>query len=304
MSAPLIVSLYALLCLIWGSTWLAIKFSLDGIPPVLGAALRFALASTIMFLLLWMRKAKLHLTRDGKIAVISTGILAFTFNYACVYWAESYISSGLTAILFSVNPLIVAMLSRYWTKSETLTARKVAGILIGMAGTALLFWPEERLSWGRLVGIAAVLFAALSSAVNMVMVKKYARHMDVFVLNALGMAIGTACLLATSAAFEHGAHVSFSPSNLLAVAYLAVFGTVIGFLGYYRLLQILDATVVSAMILIFPPMALALGRIFLHESISPRAVAGAAVVLTGVGITINPFSRARARRPPIAEPLS
>src|SRR4029079_14803137 len=94
-------ALYALLCLIWGSTWLAIKVGLIGVPPFLGAGLRFLLAVLLVGLVLAARGKRLLLSRDDKICVLSLGLLVFWLDYACLYWAETRISSGLTAILFS-----------------------------------------------------------------------------------------------------------------------------------------------------------------------------------------------------------
>src|SRR5271155_4916803 len=102
MPVPLnVVLLYTLICLIWGSTWLVIKIGLEGVPPFLGAGLRFTLASAVLFALAAARRTKIRLTRDDRISILSCGLLTFTLSYACVYWAEQYISSGLTAILYS-----------------------------------------------------------------------------------------------------------------------------------------------------------------------------------------------------------
>ena len=152
--------LFALICLIWGSTWLVIKIGLDGMPPFLGAGLRFLLATMLVGLMMAARRQRLHLTRDDKICVLSLGLLVFWIDYAAVYWAELRISSGLTAIIFSTMPLMASLLSAYWTRSETLTGRKVAGIVVGILGTALLFWPHERLGYQQTLGMLAALGGA------------------------------------------------------------------------------------------------------------------------------------------------
>src|ERR1041384_2789366 len=137
--------LYALICLIWGSTWLAIKIGLDGVSPFLAAGLRFLLATLIAGSVLAARRERLRLTHNDKVCVLSLGLLVFWLDYAAVYWAEPQISSGLTAILFSTMPLMTSIMSVYWTRSETLSIRKLAGILVGVVGPALLFWPSQRL---------------------------------------------------------------------------------------------------------------------------------------------------------------
>jgi len=285
--------LYALLCLIWGSTWLAIKVGLDGVPPFLAAGLRFLLATSLVGLVLAGRRKRFDLARDDKVCVLSLGLLVFWLDYAAVYWAELRISSGLTAILFSTMPLITSLLSTYWTRSETLGARKVAGILVGVVGTALLFWPHERLGGQQVLGMLAALIGSLCAAINLVTMKKHGRKSDPFVLNFLGMGLGTACLLVMSALTESWAMVTWSRDNVLAIVYLAVFGSVIAFSTYYYLIKRMDATIVSLSTLIIPIVALILGRVFLDELVTPMSVAGILTILVGVAIAIVPGAKAR-----------
>lgn len=280
--------LYALLCLIWGSTWLAIKIGLVGVPPFLAAGLRFVLSAVLVGLVLAAKREPIRLTRDDKVCVVSLGLLVFWFDYAAVYWAETRISSGLTAILFSTMPLITALLSRFWTGSETLTRRKVIGILVGVMGTSLLFWPHEHLGTAPALGMLAALGGSLCAAINLVTMKRHGRHGDPFVLNLLGMGLGAVCLLVTSALTEQWSSVVWSRSNVLAIVYLSVFGSVVAFSAYYHLIKALDATIVSLSTLVIPIVALALGRAFLHETVTPVAVAGIATILAGVAVAIVP----------------
>jgi len=281
-------ALYALLCLIWGSTWLAIKVGLIGVPPFLGAGLRFLLATLLVGLVLAARGKRLVLTRDDKICVLSLGILVFWLDYAAVYWAETRISSGLTAILFSTMPLMTSLLSAYWTRSETLSGRKMLGILVGVLGTALLFWPQERLGLQQALGMLAALGGSLCAAINLVMMKKHGRHGDPFVLNLFGMGFGAACLLGMSAAMERWSAVLWTTDNVLALIYLSVFGSVIAFWAYYYVIKKMDATIVSLTTLIIPIVALALGSAFLHETVAPMAVTGIATILAGVAVAVVP----------------
>ncbi|MFI5346276.1 MAG: DMT family transporter [Elusimicrobiota bacterium] len=283
--------LYVLICLIWGSTWLVIKVGLVGVPPFLGAGLRFSLASAVLFALIYGRGTKVKLNRDGKIAVVSCGLLSFTLSYACVYWSEQYISSGLAAILYCTMPLMTALLSRFWTKSEALSVRKMAGIVVAMAGTVVLFWPSESVARAQIVGMIVAMISVLAAAVNLVSVKKYGKDLDVFVMNGLGMSIGAVLLLAMSAAFERGAVVTWSAANVGAIVYLGVVGSVTAFLSYYSLVKVMDATRLSLITLIFPLVAVLLGWAVLHEAIPPGARAGMAAVVLGVAIAIVPAPR-------------
>jgi drug/metabolite transporter (DMT)-like permease len=289
--------LFALICLIWGSTWLVIKIGLDGMPPFLGAGLRFLLATLLVGLVLAARRKRLHLTREDKVCVLSLGLLVFWIDYAAVYWAELRISSGLTAIIFSTMPLMASLLSAYWTRSETLTGRKVAGIIVGILGTALLFWPHEHLGYQQTLGMLAALGGCLSATINLVTMKKYGHKSDPFVLNFFGMGLGTACLLVMSATLEDWHNVVWTRSNVLAIVYLSVFGSVIAFSSYYYLIKKMDATIVSLSTLIIPIVALILGRAFLGEMVTPLAVAGIVTILAGVAIAILPSGRHAASVP-------
>jgi len=285
--------LFATICLIWGSTWLAIKFGLVGVPPFLGAGLRFLLSALIVgAMLLWRRKS-LHLTRNDRICVLSLGVPVFWVNYGAVYWAEQYISSGLAAVLFSTMPLMTALLGR-WQGIERLSARKVAGILIGVAGTVLLFWPDERLGMQQVLGMGATLVAALCASANLVTMKRFGKDSDRDVLNFLGMGLGAALLLLTSAVVEPWT-VEWTRSNVLAMLYLAVFGSVIAFSAYYALIKLIDATVVSLSTLIIPVIALVLGRVFLGETAGPTAAVGIATILVGVAVAMLPVVKRSVR---------
>jgi putative membrane protein PagO len=295
--------LYVLICLIWGSTWLAIKVGLAGVPPFLGAGLRFVLSATIVGLVLAARRRRIELTRDDKVCVLSLGLLVFWLDYACVYWAELHISSGLTAVLFSTMPLMTALLSAFWTRSETLSARKLVGILVAVAGTALLFWPHERLGVMQALGMLSTLIGSLCAAINLVAMKKHGRHSDPFVLNFFGMGLGAVCLLLMSAALEPWTTVVWTRSNVLAILYLSVFGSVIAFSAYYYLIKRMDATIVSFSTLIIPIVALALGRAVLHETVAPAAVLGVMTILAGVGIAILPRKVGRPRPTIALQPM-
>jgi putative membrane protein PagO len=293
-------ALFALICLIWGSTWLAIKFGLMGTPPFLGAGLRFLLSATIVGMILAVRRQRLRLTRADRICVLSLGLLVFWLDYAAVYWAETRISSGLTAILFSTMPLMTAVLSAYWTRSETLSAGKTIGIVVGIMGTALLFWPQERLQFDQALGMLAALGGALCAAINLVTLKRHGRDADPLVLNFFGMGLGAACLLAMSAALETWSTVTWTTANIAALGYLSIFGSVIAFSAYYYVIKKLDATIVSLTTLISPIVALALGRAFLGETVTWMALTGIATVLAGVAVASVPHwnvVRLPARRP-------
>ena len=282
----MMAALYALLCLIWGSTWLVIKISLAGVPPFLGAGLRFLLSASVLFGLMAARRTRLVFDRDDKIAILSCGLLSFTLSYGGVYWAEQYISSGLTAVLYCLMPLFVAVLSRFWTKAETLSRRKIVGIVVAIVGTVLLFRPAAASSRAELAGMGVALASAAAASISLVLLKRHSLRTDIYTLNACGMGIGACCLLAISGLSESYAALSWTPANVLAIVYLALAGSVTAFLVYTHLIKVMDATRLSLISLIIPIVAVALGAAFLGEKVSSGAAVGMIVVLAGVGTAL------------------
>src|SRR6185295_12912477 len=134
---------------------------------------RFLLSTLFVGLVLAARRTRFQLTKDDKICVLSLGLLVFWLDYAAVYWAEMRISSGLTAILFSTMPLMTALLSRFWTHGEILSGRRVAGIVIGVIGTVLLFGPNVRLGLQSALGMLAALAGSFCAAINLVTMKRF-----------------------------------------------------------------------------------------------------------------------------------
>lgn len=280
------ILLYALVCLIWGSTWLAIKFGLDGVPPFLGAGLRFAIAAAVLWILAGVAGLSRKTSRNGAKAVACSGLLGFGASYALVYWSETRVASGVVASFYALIPLATALMTAFVTRTEKLTAAKSIGIIAGVAGVALIFWPEEGVFGADRWGLVAALISALLSAVNLVAQSLWSKKDDARVLNAWSMSIGTTILLTLSAVFERGRSVTWTPTNAGALAYLAVAGSVVAFLTYYELIRRLPATKVSMITLIFPVVALFLGRIILGEKIGARAAAGVALILGGVGVAL------------------
>ncbi len=278
--------LYGLVCLIWGSTWLAIKFGLDGVPPFLGAGLRFSLAAAILWGLVFFSGLSPRLTPRGRRAALIAGVLGFGVCYSLVYWAETRVASGLVAVLCAVAPLITALLTAFVARTETLTPRKGAGIAIGIAGVAVLFWPQEDAASADTLGLLAAFVSSVGASGNLVAQSLWSKKDDARVLNAWSMSLGAVLILGLSFVFERGALVTWTPANVGAIFYLAILGTVVAFLSYYKLIHALPATQVSMITLIFPVVAVVLGWVVLGERLNANAGFGIALIMGGVGLAL------------------
>jgi drug/metabolite transporter (DMT)-like permease len=281
MSRGAALSLYALLVLIWSSTWVAIKIGLEDAPALLGAGVRFALAGVLLLGFAAVRRRPL---KTDRLLALILGLLPFAFCYGLVYWGEQYIPSGLTAVLFGVMPLYTAILASFLLHDEPLRARVLLGVALALAGLSLAF--AESLELGSeqraAIGAIAVVLSPLGAALGNVALKRRAGHLDAIVLNGWAMLIGGGLLLALSAVTEDWGDAVWGAKALGSIAYLAVVGSAVAFVTLTVLLREMSAQASSFIALLIPFGALSFGALLYDETITARAVAGAALVVAGL----------------------
>jgi drug/metabolite transporter (DMT)-like permease len=267
--------------LIWGSTWLAIKIGNADMAPLNGAGLRFAISSCILFILQIVFRAPMPQGREPWSVVLFVGVVLVGIDYGLIYWAEQFLPTGLTSVLFAVMPLFTLLLARA-LGLEKITIRKLAGILLCISGVALLCW--DTLSWNRdaLLPALGVLGAAFCSASTTTVTKKHGRDLHPVSLNAWSSAIGCLCLYAGAAARGEGLQWPSTSRGWIAVSYLSLGGSVTAFLLYYWLLKRWDASKAGLVSVLTPMLAVALGVVAGDERLDGHLVAGATLVLAGV----------------------
>jgi drug/metabolite transporter (DMT)-like permease len=282
------VAAFAGLCVIWGSTWLAIKVGLRDLPPISFAGIRFALAAVIFYALIVRRGLRLPWAdRDWRL-LAWTGFLTITINYALVFWAELHISSGLAAVLNATIPLFGLPLAHRALAAEPMTPQKVGGVGLGVLGVALVFAAElggnsAMAAWAG----AGVLVASLAGAQAGVLIKAKGTHLDPAVLAGVQMAAGSVPLLAAGAALEgNPLRFHWTASALLSLGYLTVVGSVIAFLAYYWLIRNIAVTRVLLIPLITPLVAVGLGVGLLGEPVGWGTALGGSAILGGVALAV------------------
>jgi drug/metabolite transporter (DMT)-like permease len=274
---------YAIVSFVWGSTWLAIKIGLESIPPFLGAGIRFAVATAILFVIVRVRGLRVPFSADAKKVYLVLGLLSFGAGYALAYWGEQYITSGLCSVLFAAFPFCVAGFSHFLLENERLTTFKVAGIALAVGGLVIIFWEDLRLSDSfAILGMAAVLLSAVVQGLTLVLVKKHAHALNPFAMNMVGMALGTIVLLVLGFASESRHSIVWSTAAMGSVLYLAAVGSVLAFVTYYWLLKRIEAVYLSLTTLINPIVAVLLGALVLGESLAPHTIGGASLVFAGL----------------------
>lgn len=275
------------LCVIWGSTWLAIKVGLRDLPPISFAGVRFALAALILYGIVAARGLRLPwAARDWRL-LIWTGLLSITVNYALVFWAELHISSGLAAVLNATIPLFGLPLAHRTLAAEPMTPHKLAGVVLGVLGMAIVFGAElggtSLAAWASI----GVLVASLAGAQAGVLVKARGTHLDPAVLAFVQMAVGSVPLLVGGAALEgNPLRLEWTPTALLSLGYLTVVGSVVAFLMYYWLIRHVEVTRVLLIPLITPLVAVVLGYVFLGEQMGWGTAIGGGAILGGVALAV------------------
>ncbi|MGO9481851.1 MAG: DMT family transporter [Candidatus Kryptoniota bacterium] len=274
---------YILICLIWGTTWLAIKFAIFTLPPFFSAGIRFAIASLLILIILKIRRYKFHIDLRQTIFLVMVGLGSFSVPYGLVYWAEGRITSGLTATTFAVMPFFAAILSRIFLKTDDLSFWKVCGIILGFSGLLVIFWRDLSLgSTDAAEGILAVVASAITNAAVAVGVKKYGRDIDPVFINLIPMVLGAVTLLLTSVFVENWSNLKFDVSTIVAILYLAVFGSVVAFTLYFYVLKHISVVLLSMTSFITPVLALTAGAVVLGEKLPSGILLGAALILAGI----------------------
>lgn len=275
---------YVVLCLIWGSTWLGIKTGLDGgMQPLLGVGLRFAIAALVLVPYAWVRnRAAFRDPVAWRLAAL-VGLSSFGFGYGCTYIGGMYVPSGLGSLTFGVFPFWVAILAHF-VLGDRLTPGKALAITVGLTGLLTLYSGSLReLGADSLFGVAIITASVLVQGVPQVFIKRDGAGVPSAFLSGVGMLIGCVVLLAMSALRgEWSEPFPLTLPVVGSIVYLAVFGSIVTFMVYYRLLKQLSATLMAMVALITPPIAVVLGLLFKGEKLGVITMTGGALVLLGV----------------------
>lgn len=276
-----------LLTLIWGTTWAAIRISLRGIPPLLGVALRFGFAGALLLGVALALRVPLGRARHERWLWGANAVLTFGGSYGIVFWAEQWVPSGLAAVLFATFPLWTVVLSPLLLPGERWRLRPVAGVVLGFLGVALIYARDLAPSGPRAASAGAVFLAApLLSAVANLLTKRFGREVHPLSITAVPMLVGGALVGAVVAALPEPRPATFGRDAVLALAYLAVVGSGLAFSVYYWLLRRLSVLKLAMITYTAPVVAVVVGAVVFAEPLGWPSLAGGALVLLGVVLTV------------------
>jgi len=277
----------AIVYVVWGSTYLAIRWAVETIPPFTMASARYLVAGGLLLAWVKYRGAPRVALRDLPPAFLIGGLMLLCGNGGVV-WAEQRVPSGLAALLIGVEPLFIVLLAATLPQERRRpSGRALVGIAFGVAGVLLLVGPAGGLSGARAdsAGAAAILFAAFAWALGSLLSRNFAPPASPLQATALQMLAGGALLGCASGLA--GEWARFSPSlvsakSAAAVAYLVVFGSLVAFTAYIWLLRAASPALASTYAFVNPVVAVFLGWLLANEEVGARTLAAAAVIVGAV----------------------
>src|SRR4051812_9252788 len=278
----LLIGAFIAIYVIWGSTYLAIRYAVESIPPLITAAMRHLVAGSVLFTWAWMRGFRP--TAQQWRAAIKIGALYFLVGHGLLHWAEQHVASGLAALLIATEPMIIAILAVI-AGAERLTPMLVAGMILGLIGVGILMGGSAFGNPGELTGVIAVLLSGIAWSVGVHFSRRVALPSDTLAASAITLLCGSALLWIASAATGEIAHLNvsaISTKSVLGLAYLGFFGTIIAFTAYTWLLSHISATVVSTHTYVNPIIAVLLGWALAGEPLTLRVVVAAVVILGSI----------------------
>lgn len=288
MSAPsLAYAAFIAVCVIWGTTYLAITVALETLPVLLVAGLRWMFAGIVLSAVMLATGRGLPKPRLwGPLALL--GILMNVMGNGFVVYAQQYVASGLTAVLIATTPFWSALVERLLPNGERFTTRSLIGLAIGFGGIVVLVWPEMTAggAGGRsfVLGVIAIQLACIGWVIGTSYAKRHELGDNPFPSTALQMVFSGIMLLTAATANGDWAQVTFTPRTIAAMVYLSIAGSLIAYSAYIYAIQHLPLQLVSLYAYINPMIAVALGTLLLNEPLSTRILLAAALVFAGTWI--------------------
>jgi len=289
---------------IWGSTYLAIRYAVETIPPLVTAGIRHSIAGGIMLSWAWWRGFRP--TRQQWVAGFALGALFFLVGHGTLHWAEQYVGSGLAALLIATEPMFILVLG-WMMGRQKISLLSALGLGLGVAGVAMLTGVELTVKGSSLWGLLAVLLGSLSWSLGVVISPRLKLPSDALGRTALPTICGAAMLLIAAGVtgeFQQTHWASITLRSIFGLGYLITFGSVVAFTAYTWLLQRVPPALVATHTYANPVVAVLLGWFLAHEPLSLRVVL-ASVAILGAIVLIRRGERAvRPKVPEAAPPVA
>jgi drug/metabolite transporter (DMT)-like permease len=303
---------FAIIYFVWGSTFLAIRVGVREVPPFLLAGMRFLIAGAVLYAGMRIKGTSSPTAREWTSATF-LAVLIFVFDYGLLFWAERRVPSGIAAVMMATIPVFMALSEIFIMKTQRLTGRLATALLVGVGGVTVLV--SHSVSFGDTaidtLGACALVVASVSWSVASALTRKLPLPGEKAMSSAAQMLAGGVLLTLTAAMLGEfsGFHAqAVSWKAWLALAYLIIAGSIIGFTAYVWLIHHESPTKVGTYAYVNPVVAVIVGYVFGGEPLGARTVLGTLLVLVSVVVITTAKkgreSRSRAFEPEAAAQLS
>ncbi len=272
---------YLSVIIIWSTTPLAISWSTLDTGFSFGVLLRMLIGLMLcaVIALLWRIRFPLH--KRAIYTYLISGISMFS-SISLVYWSAQHVNSGLISVLFGLSPLITSLGAALWLQEKLLSPSKLSGITLGFSGLVMVFYGNLQLSSSAALGIATLLLAATLQCAGLIALKRIADDSPPLATTLGSLIVAFPLFTLLWWLLDGAMPTHISTQSLVAIGYLGIFGSVLGFAMYYHLIKHMEAGKISLITLITPVFALLLGQSLNHEQISTQVWLGSLTILAGL----------------------
>ncbi|WP_122088902.1 DMT family transporter [Halalkalicoccus subterraneus] len=278
-------ALFLLLAIAWGTAFVAIRAGLDYFPPVLFAALRYDVASVFMLAYaVSVTDRPVPRTRGEWTLVVIGGVLLIAAYHVFLFVGQQSVTSAMAAVIVSLSPVLTTAFARVWLPSERLAPAGLVGMALGLVGVVILSRPDPgNVLSADVVATGLILAGSAAFALGSVLLGRSDAELPIETLEGWSMALGALVMHALSIAMpaESLAGVDWTPEAILALGYLAIVSSALGFLLYFELLDELGPIEINLVSYVVPIVTAVAGWLLLAEALDPATVAGFAVIFTG-----------------------
>ncbi len=303
-----VIVAFALVYVFWGSTYLAIGIAdQERLPPAVMCAIRFAIAGSLMLAALAMTGRRVRITLQQAARLATIGCLLLVGGNFGLAWAEQFVPTGFAALIIAVTPIWFLVLETFVFRGHRLSRRGLAGVGLGIAGVALLFWSkfEHRAALGvmPLVAACTVLLATFSWALGSVLSSKWKMPVDPFTGTAWQMLFACAGNAIVAVVSGEVRNIVITRRAMLAVLYLVIFGSWVGYSAYIWLLKHVPTPKVATYAYVNPLVAVFLGWLILSERLDGFVFVGMVIVVMGVALVTTAKVREASTQGPLLTEL-
>ena len=283
-----IILAFALLYVLWGSTYLAMRLIVRDMPPYVAGTVRYLISGPIMLAALALMGRKIRLSPPDFRRLLVISILLLSTGNIGVLWGEKYVSSGLASLIVALVPIWVVMIEAWGFRAGRVTAKGIFGLALGIVGLLVLLWPRiaSGSHLGRLELLGAAILAAASFfwALGSVFSHRFTLSVDVFTAAAWQMTLGGLVNGVIALVFGQFHKTHWTPTALTAIGYLVIFGSWIGYSAYIYLLEHVPTPKVATYAYVNPIVAVFLGWLILHEQVDFFMLVGTVIIIASVAL--------------------